>query len=152
MRLLAAMVVSVGLFSACSKGGDTPPDTRPPGMKGAPVVQDGVVSYPQKAGQSMEAWEIVTDLDETFLNYSRFAYGTSTYQGQNVWLCYGKTPAMKYAGVGEDHKRLSYAMLVAGQGEQLQSVQCMEYVNAVAMNPRITTMRGLFDWVNMQVR
>ncbi len=115
-----------------------------------PVYRTGekVVEFERVFGEPLEAWEVVGSGFETYLNYSRFPYGTYTYRGQAAQVCTAVVGAYKFVGVAENTIRVRKAMMAVSlrlAGTTPSQFNCATYEAMVSKNPSFTSREKLFD-------
>lgn len=117
-----------------------------------PVLGQGVVQFQQQAGQSLEAWEVVTEGNQTYLNYSRFSFGDQAYNGQPTYLCTAMDAGKKYVGLSENADRVRKAMLVVSMqengGQKPATIDCVAYADALTVHPEFTMLSKVFDSIH----
>lgn len=164
MRALAAklaslacvlfLVGSVGcVIKTSDSGGPVTPSNDPELTTGEQPILEKVggsaqVGFARAFGQPLEAWEVSTKFNETYLNYSRFPYGTANYKGQAVQVCSTVVGLNKYVGISENTIRLKKAMIlvIVSQTQMAPTYfNCSTYETMVAKNPRSADLDKVFD-------
>jgi hypothetical protein len=147
-----ALLAVAGCSSSGGGGGQTAApagDANELSVGEQPVLSNGVVEFKQQDGQHLEAWEVVNEHNNTFLNYSRFPFGDTTYDNKPTYVCTTVDGGKKYVGVSEQPVHLKKALLVVAMQENSgkipQAFSCQTFTDMTAAHPEFKSLTKIFD-------